>query len=251
MGAFIFFGWDLSCARLSAKRSGISGELAELEQRAASIERLNKQLIQSNEELAQFAYVASHDLQEPLRSVVTCCQLLRNECGDRLDGDALAYIDYAVNGALRMKALVCGLLDFARIETQGNPLEPTSADDALNEALSNLELPIRESEATVERNRMPTVAADRTQLVQLVQNLIGNAVKYRSDAAPAVNVWAEEKESDWIFHVADNGLGVIQRITPASLSFSNDFMPAKPTPEPASVLRFASGSSNGSAAAFG
>ena len=181
---------------------------AELERRAESIERLNKQLIRSNDELAQFAYVASHDLQEPLRKVVTFCELLRDEYGDRLDGDALTYIDYAVSGASRMKALVSDLLEYARVDSQGMPLAATSADDALAEAVDNLGTAIEESGVNFESGRLPVVEADQAQLVRLFQNLIGNAIKYRSDATPHIHVWAEVQGGDWIFHVEDNGLGI-------------------------------------------
>jgi PAS domain S-box-containing protein len=180
----------------------------ELARRAASIERFNKQLARSNDELKQFAYVASHDLQEPLRKVTSFCEMLRDEYRDRLDGEALTYIDYAVSGALRMKALVTDLLEYSRVETQGKPLEPTSADKALALAIDNLELTIAEAGATVEVSPLPVVAADNAQLTRLFQNLIGNAIKYRGDAPPRVDVWAEEENGEWVFHVQDNGLGI-------------------------------------------
>jgi light-regulated signal transduction histidine kinase (bacteriophytochrome) len=184
---------------------------AELARRSAAIERVNRQLTRSNEDLQQFAFVAAHDLQEPLRKVTAFCELLRDEYRDRLDGTALAYIDHAVNGALRMKALVSDLLEFSRVETQGKPLVPTSTEDALAQAIENLELPIEEAGATVECDRLPTIAADRAQLIRLFQNLIGNAIKYRSDAPPRVHVWAEPQDDEWIFHVEDNGIGIDPR----------------------------------------
>jgi light-regulated signal transduction histidine kinase (bacteriophytochrome) len=181
---------------------------AELERRAKSIERLNKQLMRSNDELKQFAYVASHDLQEPLRRVVSFCELLRDEYGDRLDGEALTYIDYAVSGARRMKSLVNDLLEYARVGSQGLSLAPASSEEALAEAVENLAVAIEESAATVEWGKMPSVEADPSQLVRLFQNLIGNAIKYRSDAMPRIHVWAENQGDAWIFHVEDNGLGI-------------------------------------------
>jgi light-regulated signal transduction histidine kinase (bacteriophytochrome) len=134
--------------------------------------------------------------------------MLRNEYRDRLDGEALTYIDYAVNGALRMKSLINDLLDYSRVETQGKPLEPTSAEAALDEAIANLDVAISESQTTIERGRLPDIAADRAQLVRLFQNLIGNAIKYRGDAPPRVHVWVEESDEEWVFHLEDNGLGI-------------------------------------------
>jgi PAS domain S-box-containing protein len=180
----------------------------ELATRATAIEHFNRQLTRSNEDLKQFAYVASHDLQEPLRKVTSFCEMLRDEYSGRLDGDALTYIDYAVGGALRMKSLITDLLDYSRVETQGKPLVATSAEEALSEAIRNLELTFEESKASVECDRLPVIDADRAQLVRLFQNLIGNAIKYRGDAPPRVHVWAEEQEDDWVFHVEDNGLGI-------------------------------------------
>jgi len=133
----------------------------ELAAKTAEIQRYNARLSRSNDELKQFAYVASHDLQEPLRKVTSFCEMLRDEYGDRLDGDALIYIDYAVGGALRMKALVSDLLEYSRVETQGKPLQPTSADQALSEAVDNLEMTIEEVGAQVQCDPLPVVAADR------------------------------------------------------------------------------------------
>jgi two-component system sensor kinase FixL len=180
----------------------------ELARRAAAIERFNQQLSRSNDELKQFAYVASHDLQEPLRKVTSFCEMLRDEYQDRLDGEALTYIDYAVGGARRMRALVSDLLEYSRVETQGKPLEPVPAGEALRDAVENLELTIAESGAEIDCGRLPLVSADRAQLVRLFQNLIANAIKYRSDAPPRIRVWAESEEEETIFHVEDNGIGI-------------------------------------------
>jgi two-component system sensor kinase FixL len=180
----------------------------ELARRASAIERFNRQLARSNDELKQFAYVASHDLQEPLRKVTSFCEMLREEYRDKLDGEACTYIEYAVNGALRMKALISDLLDYSRVETQGKPLSPIAADEALAEAIDNLEMTMNEANATVQCDRLPVIAADRAQLVRLFQNLIGNAIKYRSDAPPQIHVWAEAHNDEWIIHVEDNGIGI-------------------------------------------
>ncbi len=180
----------------------------ELVRRAAHIERFNERLARSNEELKQFAYVASHDLQEPLRKVTSFCQMLRDEYGTILDGEARQYIDYAVDGALRMKTLVNDLLTYSRIETQGKPLVATESQSAFAEAIDNLELAIQDAGATVECDRLPVINADRSQLVRLFQNLVANAIKFRGDAPSRVEVWAEEMADEWIFHVRDNGIGI-------------------------------------------
>jgi PAS domain S-box-containing protein len=180
----------------------------ELAKRAADIERFNERLARSNEELKQFAYVASHDLQEPLRKVTSFCQMLRDEHRDRLDEGARQYIDYAVDGALRMRNLVNDLLTYSRVETQGKPLIPTESQSAYAEAEDNLELAIQEAGASVECEPLPVINADRAQLVRLFQNLVANAIKFRGDAPARVDVWAEELADEWIFHVRDNGIGI-------------------------------------------
>jgi PAS domain S-box-containing protein len=171
----------------------------ELTKRARQIERFNADLRRSNDELKQFAYVASHDLQEPLRKVTAFCQMLASEYSDRL---------YAVDGATRMKSLVQDLLTYSRVETQGKPLEPTNANDTCAAAMDNLAAAIEESAARVTIDSLPVVQADRSQLVRLFQNLIGNAIKYRGAETPRIHVSALEADSEWVFRVRDNGIGI-------------------------------------------
>jgi light-regulated signal transduction histidine kinase (bacteriophytochrome) len=180
----------------------------ELTKRARQIERFNVDLRRSNDELKQFAYVASHDLQEPLRKVTAFCQMLASEYSDRLDDDARTYIRYAVDGATRMKSLVQDLLTYSRVETQGKPLEPTNANDTCAAAMDNLAAAIEESAARVTIDSLPVVQADRSQLVRLFQNLIGNAIKYRGAETPRIHVSALEADSEWVFRVRDNGIGI-------------------------------------------
>ena len=151
----------------------------ELATQAVAISQFDQRLRRSNEELNQFAYVASHDLQEPLRKVVGFCQALQEDYGDALDEAARDYIRFAVEGALRMKCLVADLLSYSRLQTQGNPLEPTDAGLACDEAIQNLGGAIESAGAKVVRGELPVITADRTQLVRLFQDLIGNAIKYR------------------------------------------------------------------------
>jgi PAS domain S-box-containing protein len=186
----------------------LSAANEELARRSQQIERFNVDLRRSNEELKQFAYVASHDLQEPLRKVTAFCQMLRDDYADQLDDNARTYIQYAVDGALRMKTLVQDLLTYSRVETQGKALEPTDAHDACAEAIDNLTVAIEEAAAEIVCDPLPVVSADRAQLVRLFQNLIGNAIKYRGDKPPRVHVSATESDDRWEFRVTDNGIGI-------------------------------------------
>ena len=166
------------------------------------------ELARSNAELEQFAYVASHDLQEPLRMVASYTQLLARRYEGRLDDDADEFIGYAVDGATRMQQLISDLLAFSRVGTRGKPLEPMEAQAAYEEALANLALSIEDSGAEVSADPLPRVLGDHVQIVQLFQNLIGNAIKFHGEAAPRVHVSAQEQEDHWLFSVADNGIGI-------------------------------------------
>ena len=170
--------------------------------------RLNEQLSRSNAELAQFAYVASHDLQEPLRMVSSYTQLLSRRYKGRLDADADEFIAYAVDGANRMQTLINDLLAYSRVGTRGKEFEATDCMAAIELALVNLRAAIEESSAVVTHGPLPTVMADRIQIGQLLQNLIGNAVKYHGAEPPRVHVSAEQKGNDWVFAVRDNGIGI-------------------------------------------
>jgi light-regulated signal transduction histidine kinase (bacteriophytochrome) len=167
-----------------------------------------EELARSNQDLEQFAYVASHDLQEPLRMVATYTQLLAERYRGKLDADADKYIHYAVDGALRMQKLVQDLLAFSRVGRQDFALESTDCDAVLQTALTNLEAAIQESGAVVERAQLPVVVADSSQLVQVFQNLIGNAIKFRGSEPPLIRVSAKAQAKSWLFSVADNGIGI-------------------------------------------
>jgi PAS domain S-box-containing protein len=173
----------------------------ELARRAADLAR-------SNAELEQFAYVASHDLQEPLRMVSNYTQLLARRYEGRLDTDADEFITFAVDGARRMQTLINDLLAFSRVGTRGREPEPTDCEGVLQQALMNLKAAIEESGAQITSDPLPTVSGDEGQLVQLLQNLIGNAIKFRGEDAPRVHVSAREEGVDWVFSVADNGIGL-------------------------------------------
>jgi PAS domain S-box-containing protein len=166
------------------------------------------ELNRSNEELGQFAYMASHDLQEPLRMVASYTQLLSRRYKGKLDSDADEFIAFAVDGASRMQRLIQDLLAFSRVGTEGSHLRDISSEDALQQALINLRGAIEESGALVTHDPLPAVLADETQLTQLFQNLIGNAIKYQGPGIPRVHVAAMNGGKKWMFSVRDNGLGI-------------------------------------------
>jgi PAS domain S-box-containing protein len=167
-----------------------------------------EELRRSNEELERFAYVASHDLQEPLRTVTSFLQLLAKRYQDRLDQNATEYIDFAVGGAARMQRLIEDLLAFSRLGTRGGAFVPVDAGAVLDDALQGLRVAIDESQAEVTREALPTVNADPVQLGQLLANLVGNALKFRGAGPPRVHVAAGRAGRFWLFTVRDNGIGI-------------------------------------------
>jgi PAS domain S-box-containing protein len=167
-----------------------------------------EELRRSNAELEQFAYVASHDLQEPLRAVTGMVQLLLQRYQGKLDARADEFVTHAVEGAARMQALINDLLAFSRVGTRGEDIQPTDASTILTSVLANLAVAIRESQAVVSYDALPLVTADPTQMTQLLQNLISNGIKFRSEQPPKIHVGAERRESEWVFSVRDNGIGI-------------------------------------------
>ena len=198
-------------ARSEALAVLIAAQVAGAVANAQSIESLlatQAELARSNAELEQFAYVASHDLQEPLRMVASYVGLLDRRYRGRLDSDADDFIEFAVDGARRMQALLNGLLDLSRVGTRGRELEPTESGTALRDSLINLEQAIAEAGAEVVHDPVPMVLGDRIQLTQLFQNLVSNAVKFNASDRPRVTVTAQRAGSMWEFAVADNGIGI-------------------------------------------
>jgi signal transduction histidine kinase len=166
------------------------------------------ELGRSNADLEQFAYVASHDLQEPLRMVTAYTQLLSERYRGRLDENADKFIGYASEGALRMQVLIRDLLAFSRIGRNGNAATRVDCNAVLEEVRQSLGTAIQESGASITQENLPAVWADRTQMVQIFQNLVGNAIKFRGQAAPVISVRAEREDQYWLFSVADNGIGI-------------------------------------------
>ncbi|MDE2165493.1 MAG: PAS domain-containing protein [Alphaproteobacteria bacterium] len=181
----------------------------ELRRKSQEIEERNEELQRSNAELEQFAYVASHDLQEPLRMVASYCQLLQRRYKDKLDTDANEFIDFAVEGASRMQRLINDLLAYSRVGRKGGDPVPLAFGEVVKAALDNLKGAITESGAKVTVGTLPSVVGVRMQLTQLMQNLIGNAIKFRRDGVtPAISVTASRDGAMWHIVVEDNGVGI-------------------------------------------
>ncbi len=183
-------------------------DITERKQAQRELERHAAELSRSNAELEQFAYVASHDLQEPLRMVASYSQLLARRYRGKLDSDADEFIEFIVDGANRMQALINDLLAFSRVGTRGKPFEPTDVADVVARAISNVQVAIEDAGATVDVGPMPALNADSAQLVQLFQNLISNAIKFRGDEPPRVVISAEPADGEVTFSVSDNGIGM-------------------------------------------
>lgn len=183
-------------------------DITERKQAEEELKQMMAEMKRSNAELEQFAYVVSHDLQEPLRMVASYTQLLARRYHGKLDADADDFIAYAVDGAERMRALLNDLLEYSRVGTRGKPFKLTYGEDVLELALTNLKVAIEESGAVVNHDYLPMLMADEGQLVQLFQNLIGNAIKFRSQEPPRIYVSAQKKGSEWVFSVKDNGIGI-------------------------------------------
>jgi PAS domain S-box-containing protein len=170
-----------------------------------------KQLKRSNAELEQFAYVASHDLQEPLRMITSFLQLLQRRYENQLDSDANEFIQFAVDGAARMQELVSDLLTYSRIGRKTGKFEDVNTEDILKQITFDSRVLIEENNADISYEDLPVVCADYTQLVQVFQNLISNSIKYNEQERPAIHISAEKKVNDWIFKVKDNGIGIDSR----------------------------------------
>ena len=195
-------------------RQRIVEELDSAKTAQVALDDQAEELRRSNAELEQFAYVASHDLQEPLRKVAAFCQLLEKRYGDQLDERGAEYIGFAVDGAKRMQRLINDLLTFSRVGRLGATHTEVDLDDALQSALGNLSASIEESDAEIVRpdEPLPVIDGDATLLAMLWQNLIGNAVKFREDGtAPRIVIECRpsgDGEPEWLFSVTDNGIGI-------------------------------------------
>jgi PAS domain S-box-containing protein len=186
----------------------INNDITERRRAEEELKRHVEELARSNAELEQFAYVASHDLQEPLRMVASYTQLLSRRYRDRLDSTAEEFMDYAVDGARRMQNLINDLLTYSRVGTRGKEFAPTDCGKVLETAIANLQTAIEENGAAVAQDPLPVVMADDSQMLQLFQNLVANAVKFHGAEPPRVHVSARRQAKDWLFAVRDNGIGI-------------------------------------------
>jgi PAS domain S-box-containing protein len=188
--------------------SAIGRDITERKLAEEKIKLTLADLERSNQELEHFAYVASHDLQEPLRMVSSYTQLLGQRYAGQLDDKAAKYIHYAVDGAIRMQTLINDLLTYSRVGRLGKPPEPTDSHSVLGEAIRNLAITIAETRAVITNDDLPTVRADASQLVLLFQNLLANAIKFRRAELPRIHVSARERGGEWLFSFKDNGIGI-------------------------------------------
>jgi PAS domain S-box-containing protein len=173
-----------------------------------ALRQYTDELARSNQELEQFAHIASHDLQEPLRMITSFLQLLQQRYRGQFDETADEFISFALEGGQRMQALVRDLLAYSRVGTRGKPLAPTDSEAVLKQTLVGLQIAIEENGATITYDPLPVVMADNIQLGQLFQNLISNAIKFRREAPPVVQIRAEQRDGKWLFSVSDNGIGI-------------------------------------------
>ena len=218
LGAFLFAASDYTSrieetvasrtTELSRANEHLEREVLVRRRAEEALSSQAQELSRSNEELQRFAHVASHDLREPLRAVSGFCQLLKQQLQGKLDDNCQAYVQHILDGSKRMQSLLDGLLAYSRVNTHGQPLQEFSSQQAFDSALANLHVAVQESGAVVTHGQLPVVAADPPQLMQLFQNLIGNAIKYRGSEKPQVHVDAVRDKESWVFSVTDTGIGI-------------------------------------------
>ncbi|MDO8302140.1 MAG: ATP-binding protein [Sedimentisphaerales bacterium] len=192
----------------TASRNELNHEIADRIQAEESLQKASDDLVRSNKDLEQFAYIASHDLQEPLRVITGYLQLIAKRYKGRLDSDADEFINFAVDGANRMQSLIIDLLTYSRVLKKAKPFAEVDCDLLLVQALANLEVAIKTTNAVITHDPLPTIMADGTQLIQVFQNLIGNAIKFRGNKKQEIHVTAKHDTNEWVFSVKDNGIGI-------------------------------------------
>lgn len=212
-GFFLLYVFILSMVKMEYKTkikliAELRDSYAELERTKEDLERKSHELARSNDDLKDFAYAASHDLQEPLRIIRGYVQLLAKRYKGRLDADADDFIKYTVEGVGRMQRLIKDLLEYSRLGINGETLKTSECTELVDRALANLQAAIEESGAQVTYDPLPTVAVDPSQLSRVFQNLIGNAIKFHGEEAPRVHISAEQRGEEWVFSVRDNGIGM-------------------------------------------
>lgn len=195
-------------AELARANAALRAEVVERKRVEEQIQQKSLELERSNKELEQFAYIASHDLQEPLRMVSSYLQLLQQRLAGKLDADATDFMGYVTEGADRMRALIRDLLEYSRVGRKAKQVAAVDTATVLGNVLTNLEPTIKETEARITHGPLPTITADETELTQLFQNLIGNALKFHGRHPPKVRIEAAHNNAEWVFSVRDNGIGI-------------------------------------------
>jgi light-regulated signal transduction histidine kinase (bacteriophytochrome) len=210
-------GWDVTDKKLVEERLlGSQRELQRahdelemtVEERTRALVRKTIELERSNADLEQFAYVASHDLQEPLRKISSYGELLQDRYGNALDDRGRRYATYMVDGVRRLQELIRALLEYSRLNRPGEPFAPVQLDDVLDRVLNDMDVTIREARAIIRRKTLPVVWGSAVEIGQVFQNLVSNAVKFRGQRPLQIEVSAEKRGSDWVIRVADNGIGI-------------------------------------------
>ncbi len=179
-----------------------------ISRREIEFNEIMEDLRRSNEDLQQFAYVASHDLQEPLRAIVSFSQLLEDKYRDKIDKDGKEFIQFITDGAKKMNTLIKDLLSYSRITTHAKPSKLHNIEKILKNVLYNLQESIKESDAVITYDKLPIIKVDRTQFTQLFQNLLSNAIKFRREEPPKIHIGAKKINAEWLFSVKDNGIGI-------------------------------------------
>ncbi|WP_224448025.1 PAS domain S-box protein [Haloprofundus salilacus] len=187
---------------------GAAQDVTDRKQRERRLEELIDRLEESNERLEQFAYAASHDLREPLRMISSYLQLLERRYADVLDEDGEEFIEFAVDGAERMKAMIEGLLEYSRVDTRGDPFEPVELDAVVADVCDDLQVRIKETDAEITTDSLPRIDGDEEQLRQVFQNLLDNAIEYSGDEPPRVYISADRQGAEWVVSVSDEGIGI-------------------------------------------
>ena len=186
----------------------IENQLQEIQVVEARLEQRTQELERSNNDLVQFAYVASHDLRAPVRAIKSFSQILEKDYSEKLDAEANECLGFIVNGAGRLETLINDLLAYSRVDTQGKAFVPVDTSEVLDQVVGDLRLDIEESQAEITRDALPVVVADASQMTQLFQNLISNAIKFQGQEPPKVHVAARKEDDGWTFSVKDNGIGI-------------------------------------------
>ena len=186
----------------------VENQLREIQAVEQVLEQRTQELERSNKDLVQFAYVASHDLRAPVRAIKSFSQILEKDYREKLDEEANECLDFIVTGAGRLETLINDLLAYSRVDTQGKAFVPVDTSEVLDQVVGDLRLDIEESQAEITRDALPVVVADASQMTQLFQNLISNAIKFQGQEPPKVHVAARKEDDGWIFSVKDNGIGI-------------------------------------------